>query len=470
MRKVRFFTVALAVLPVALYSQLSTRLDQYYMDLSVINPAAINTMRNSSVNLFYNRLFTGISGSPENIFASLVVPNSEKRIGFGLNLGQEKLGFGTTYSGSASYVYSLPVSRAGKSKLHVAATVGLLTQRFNPNAIDVISTDDPVYLSLQQGRPVTRFDLKASATFQSGGLMLGLSTGRVTNPRFVYNYYTYQTGYSMRNLSNAFASLKFQVTSDLVLQPIVTAHLFDFKSALFQWGANLELREKISVGVHSAGHGNVSLQVGAHLQKTVRIGYSYSMPVAVQSKLLGSGHEFFTSITLGTSKRDLPADHDKFVLVPIDSDSSSAEIRNTDIVPVKNKKPERIESNANVVKVEAIKVKQDTIVISSFDEMKFLKSGYDTAKLVFKPIPHAYPADGYYVTVGVFQSEANANRLIKNMYMRSITAYKFFFPENSRYYVFVYRADRPEEADQIKWQEQTEISDIWVKHVSQKGK
>lgn len=469
-RAIKISFLALLLSPLNfLNAQLSTRLDQYFLDWSVINPAAINSMKSSRVSTFYNRMFTGISGAPENIFASLVVPNSNKRIGFGLNFSQEKLGFGTTYAGNASYVYSLPINKSQKTILHTAATVGLLTQRFNPNAIDVVSTDDPVYLSLQQGKPVTRFDLKVSATLQTGGLLLGLSSGRLTNPRFVYNYFTYQTTLALSNLTTAFTSVKLKVSKDLTLQPVFAAHMFDFKKAQIQWGANLDLRETITLGLHSTGFGNVALQAGANIQKTVRIGYSYSMPVSFNAKLLGSGHEFYTSINIGNVKDNYPEDNDKFVLTPISNDSSFSDNQNTDIVP-EPKKPERVESNSNVVKVESIKVKHDTIVISSFDEMKFLKSGYDTSKIVFKPVPHNFPADGYYVTVGVFQAESNANRMIKNMYMRSVTAYKFYYPDNNRYYVYIFRGDRPDEADQIKWQEETEIPDIWTKWILRKGK
>lgn len=449
-------------------AQLATRIDQYYQDWSLINPAAINSMRNASFSTFYNRLYTGVTGSPENLFASLVIPNSEKRLGFAANFGQEKIGFSATYNGSMSYAYSLPFRKNGRSILHTAVTVGLLSQRFNPNAIDVVSPDDPQYLSLQQGRTVSRFDLKASMAYQNGGLLMGLSIGRLTRPSFAFDYYTYQYDYAMRSITAGFISMRMKVNKDIMLQPVAVTHLYDFSRAMLQWGMNMELKNRIWCGLHSTGFKNVSLQVGARFQQAIRVGYSYSMPFSANSRLLGSGHEVYLSVAFSSPKGNRPADFDMFVLRKVQSDSTELP-DNTDIVKDEPNKPETVESNSPVVKVESIKIKNDTIVINSFDEMKFLKTGYDTAKIVFKPVSREFPANGYYVTVGVFKSEANANRWIKTMYKRGITAYKFFLPDNNSFYVYIFRGDRPEEADEVKWQEQLEIPDIWTKWIVRKS-
>lgn len=447
-------------------AQLATRIDQYYQDFSVINPSVINSMRNSSFSTFYNKLYTGVDGSPENLFASVVIPNSEKRLGFGLNFGQEKIGFSTTYNGSMSYAYTIPLKK--KAFVHTAMSLGMLSQRFNPNAIDVISTDDPQYLSLMQGKTISRFDLKASASLQTGGLLFGVSTGRVTRPRFTFDYYTYQYDFTFANLSSAFLSMKLKVSKDLLVQPVVTMHMFDFERALLQWGMNIEIRDRVWCGIHSAGNQNVALQVGAQIQQSLRVGYSYSMPFSGNSKLLGSGHEFYTAILFSSPKASRPAEFDQFVLRKVLNDTAVMP-ENTDIVKEEPPKVEKVESNASVVKVESIKVKNDTIMINSFDEMKFLKTGYDTSKIVFRPIPRDFPPNGYYVTVGVFRSENNANRWIKTMYTRGITAYKFYLPDNGSFYVYIFRGDRPEEADEVKWQEQLEIPDIWTKWVVRKA-
>ncbi|MBL7811695.1 MAG: PorP/SprF family type IX secretion system membrane protein [Bacteroidetes bacterium] len=445
--------------------QLASRIDQYYQDFSIINPASINASYNSRLSLFYNRLYTAIPGSPNNIFASVVLPNPDKRIGFGANFGQERIGFSTLYNGYITYAYTMPFT--SRSRLHTAASLGLLTQRFNPNAIDVINQDDPLYLSLQQGRPETRFDLKLSACFQSGGFQFGISSGRITRPRFAFDYYTYRSNYYLDNLSSVYTSFRMKVSNDIILQPVAVANVFDWRELMLQWGVNMHLRDVMWVGLHSAGNKNLSVHVGGQVKNTIRIGYSYSMPFSASSKLLGSGHEFYTAILLGKTENLIKGmSEDAILLTKLHNDTTAADY-NTDIEkPVrKQKKGQEENQEKETYKVESIKMSNDTIFINSFEEMKVLRFGYDTAKIALHDIPLAQPQEGYYVTVGVFKNEANANKQVKIMYAKGITSFKFYLPENKYYYVYIFRGETPEEADEVKWQEQLEIPDIWTKRI-----
>lgn len=446
-------------------AQVASRIDQYYQDFSIINPSTINASNKSSLSLFYNHLYTGVKGSPTNLMASAIFPNPEKHVGFGFNFAQEKIGFSTLYTGYVSYVYTIKTGK--KSKFHTAASVGILSQRFNPNAIDVINQDDPYYLSLQQGKADNRFDLKVSACYQYSGFLLGFSTGRVTQPRFSYDYYNYRAQYSLSNISNAFTSARIKISREFILQPMVNVNLYDFSKALVQYGINLNAGDDFWVGLHSSGAKNISLQLGAQLRHSIRIGYSYSMPYSSSSQLLGSGHEFYTSISLGkTSELVKDLNYDAITLTRDMSDTANMSINDDNGEQNPNPPKGKVATPGNVVSVEKISLHNDTIVIASFDDMKFLKSGYDTAKIVFRDLPQSeFPKEGYYVTIGTFKNEGNANRFIKMMYTKSYTAYKFFHPDNKYFYVYILITESQDEADQVKWQEQLEFPDIWVKKV-----
>lgn len=469
----KYVFLSFAVIANLSFAQIATRIDQYYQDFSLVNPAAINANNNSQINLFYNKLFTGVKGSPTNLLASAIFPNPEKRVGFGINLAQEKVGFSTLNNAYVTYAYTFPVSK--KSKLHLGASLGFLSQRFNPNAIDVVNEDDPYYLSLQEGKSANRLDIKASAAFQTSGLLFGISSGRVTKPRFDYDYYNFNAQYSLQNLTTAFVSSKLKTSEDISLQPVASLTLFDFDRMLLQFGMNMYVRDKVWAGLHSAGNKNVSLQVGGIIGTMIKVGYSYSMPYSAESKLLGSGHEFYTSIILGKTETlvtDVGADELAFETEEEEKDNGKRgkkRSKKAEEVTVEEEveiaKTEKVVVSPNVISVETIKMKSDTLMIKGFDDIKFLKSGYDTAKLVFADLKKEYPANGYYVTVGVFKNEANANRHIKTMYMKGLTSYKFFMPDNQHYYVYIFRGDTSEEADAVKWQEQLEIPDIWTKKV-----
>ena len=65
-------------------AQVSSRIDQFYLDPAAVNPAAISLQKGRSLNLFYNRAFVGVTGGPESVIANLVMPSKDKRTGFGV--------------------------------------------------------------------------------------------------------------------------------------------------------------------------------------------------------------------------------------------------------------------------------------------------------------------------------------------------------------------------------------------------
>lgn len=435
------------------FSQINTRIDQYYLDFSILNPSAINTTGSSQIGVFYNQLFRGIPGNPENLLISATFPNSEKGAGFGINLGQEKIGFSILNQLYASYAYTIKL-KGNAGKLHTGLSIGILSQRFNPDAIDVIDPNDVIVQSLQQGTPDNRIDARVGFTYQNGGLMIGGSSGRVTRPKFEYEYLNRSYSFQSSNLTNLNAQVKLQFSEKFVLQPSLSLSIFDFKEKLIMFGANAIYNKKFWIGAQSAGYNNIAFNFGFLVKDIVKFGYSYSMPYGSDHKVLKSGHEVYTGFVLGRTKdlvKKLPEDN--FVI---------GRKRNSDSTGI------AASADRDMGKVSEITMKNDTIVIGALEEMKFLKTGYDTSKIQFKEIPKDYPADGYYVTIGVFKYEGNANRFIKIMYTKGITAYKIYLPDNEHYYVYIFRGDTPDEADEVKWQDDLNIPDIWTKKIFRK--
>ncbi len=416
----------------------------------MINPSAINTGAIGSVNLFYNKLFTGVKGSPSDLFISVVMPLPQKRIGFAFNFGQEKIGFSTLYNGYASYAYTLPLDE--NMALHLGGSLGIINQGLDRSAIDVVSPSDPIYQSLQNGRSETKFDLKISGTLQIKALLLGFSTGRLTQPKYPLDYQGTANSYPLKNISNVFFSTKLQLSNGFTMQPVASVSLYDWKNRNVQFGMNFIAKDVAWVGIHNSGNKNISLHVGAWVKKLAKVGYAYSMPVSSDAKLLGSGHEIFASITFNKASEDRkPLLHDRFVLGG-DADPDDGE--------------EDPDKDETVVDKD---VKwTDTVSVSSLEDIKKLKGTADTSMLRIPPVAKSWPTPGYYVVVGVFRSENNVNSQIKQLLDRGIDSYKFYHPENGYYYAYILRSDRQDEADKLVWDGKIDVSGIWVKHIPAK--
>ncbi len=427
-----------------LSAQLASRLDQYMHDPAIINPASINTYTASRLSFFNNRLYGDIPGSPSNMLASFSMPVPKKNIGVGAYFGQEKLGFTTLSNAYATYAYTIPLG--DEQRLHMAASLGFLNQKFNGNNINIINPNDPVYQSYLRGQSTSRFDVKFSALYQLRGLSIGISSGRIANPRFIYENSNYSSTFSLQNLSNAFAAAKLQVSDALMLQPVISAHLTDFKLSSLQYGVNAWIQNAVWAGFHNSGNNNLSLQIGAKLFQTILAGYSYSMPISPDAKLLGSGHEFFTSFILSKPHKE-NVYLDMLVLGGAQGEREVAQ-----------EEPEKEELTQNtLIKVPA--------TVHSLTEMKALKPNYDTAYLSISPLSNEPTEQGFYVCVGMNKSEQMADKLIKELYTKGLRSYKFQNSKNKYFYVYLTKKSTRAEADNVKLSGVAGVENIWTVEV-----
>jgi len=440
-------------------AQISTRIDQYMHDPAIINPAAINSYSRARANIFYNRLYSGVNGSPQNMLLSLSVPVSNRRVGVGGYFGQETIGFTTLNNVYGTYAYTIPLGPI--QRISVAASLGLLNQKFNGGAIDIVDQNDPVYQNYLRGQSSSRLDVKFSALYQVPGLMLGVSSGRLTNPRFGFENGNSTTFYTLKNVSSLFGSARIQVSDGFMLQPAASATFTDYKKDIIQYGMNFWFANTVWTGVHHAGNKNLALQIGTEIKNTLMAGYSYSMPMTSQARQLGAGHEIFLSFRFGQVHDD---NHDMERLVMGGGEPSSGFTRN------EREKPDRDDTETENrpakpnAKNERTRV-NTPVTVSSLTAMKALHNNQDTSTLSLGELPKEKPESGFYVVAGMNKSEAQVDNLIKGYYMIGIRSFKFFNPKNGYYYVYLTRRSSKAEADQIKFEGVQGIDNIWTTEI-----
>jgi hypothetical protein len=70
------------------------------------------------------------------------------------------------------------------------------------------------------------------------------------------------------------------------------------------------------------------------------------------------------------------------------------------------------------------------------------------------------------VVVGSYAREINADYLLRKLYVKGVTAFKFRDIRSSYYYVYIYRGDTREQADLVRFKETNlDIPGIWIYNV-----
>jgi len=426
-------------------AQSTFRYDQYFSDPSIVNLAAINTQQRSSLSLFYNRMYAAVPGSPENLAINLALPVADKNIGFAIQFSQEKVGFSQLQTWNVGYAYTARLT--DKARLHLAAGLGLLNQRFDLLNAIYTDPDDPLIDALQLGTRSNRIDLRGALLYQRGAFMAGLAGSRLVKPRFDYNYFRYRADYNLQTVTNFMArhSIPLSGNGRIVLMPSMVASLYDLDHLRLQANASIVVDESVWAGITYTDNRLGGFNLGVNLHNAVRLGYAFATPLARMNTQLGASHEVFTSFSFGGQAPVQKPEVAKVDPVPVTPESD----------PVK---PETLSSP----------VKPAPVPQRSRDTTRIAPTPVPPpAPPATKPgtVPEGWPKPGYYVVVGTFSTPENAERRIRELAANGIASKRMYYPPNKYYYVYIRYTLNQEEAYRIKLEGVPGIDDIWVRAV-----
>jgi len=392
------------------HAQISSRVDQFYLDPSALNPAAIVFQPSSSVNLFYNKAFSGITGAPESVIANLVIPLKNNQTGFGLFYLREKSGFQQLHNAYATYAYAFPLG--DDAHLSFAASLGVLSQSFDASKAIYIQTNDPVIRSIAYGPTATRADFRASTMLQAGGFVGGFAFSRLAKPRFDYTYYNYKASYNLQSLSNLILGYNIVAGEDWSIKPMLLFNFYDFKYANFRGNVSAYYQNKFWAGFNTDASSQVGFNVGFRALNAITCGYSVNFLAGKMKGILGPVHEFYTSIPFGGGKKASIKEIEKNSI----TEETEEEVTTTPLMPMRR----LVETNVN-----------------SFSELKNAPTDLDTAGIHLAPINKEQKEPGIYLVAGMHVSEVNADNHVKSLYLLGTNAYKFYDPINKSYYVWI---------------------------------
>ena len=170
-------------------AQMGARIDQFYLDRSVLIPAAIGESEEGYATIIYNKLFTDIPGSPQHTVLNMAMPLPQKNTSFGLYYMKENIAFSEMHNAYATYDYRIPLG--SDINLNLAVSAGVLSQNFDATKAVYYDENDAKITALMFSPPVVRADLRASLYLSSEKFYGGFAVSRLPQPHFDYTYYNY---------------------------------------------------------------------------------------------------------------------------------------------------------------------------------------------------------------------------------------------------------------------------------------
>jgi type IX secretion system PorP/SprF family membrane protein len=445
MKKITIIS-ALALCIGGLTAQMGAKIDQFYMDYSLINPAAMNTHDQGHVTLLYNKMFSAVPGSPQTTVLNVAMPVPSKNTGYGLYYMRERVGFSEMHNAYATYAYSFPI--AGTTNLNLGVSVGALSQNFDMSKAVYISGNDPIIKSLLLTPPVTRADLRASAFVNGEKWFAGFAFSRLTKPRFDYVYYNYTAAYQMQSQGSLMLGYNIDLGDDLLLKPALYASAYDFNYFRVQYNVSMWYQDKFWLGVGGNDIGQIGANIGFSPQDDIKVSYSYNTPTGGQRIALGNSHEFHTFIgfaALGGGAR---------------SGSGNDGEGDADLNSANGGEGEDGEGEGN----GGFGMSKEA-TITSLEDMRSMGMGNDTSKIKLPAIEKVKPGPGFYLVAGLHSSEAKANKQIKDLYKKGVLSYKIYDPSNKSYYVYLKDFASEKDANRGIFYYEAAVPQVWIREV-----
>lgn len=452
--------------------------NHYMLNSFVFNPADAGAEKNVNAYLIRNQRFGSFNSSTVNNYLTVDGSFMKDKGGLGFQLAHQTHGIQQQISSSLSYSYSIQLVKDHFLRLGISA--GLLDNRINKEAINVLQNDDPYLLSMRSN--VSTFDLSAGVSYYYKNLKIGIAVPQVignkagidkSNSRGYYRLSRHFMGMAQMNFK---LGEKFNTTPNVLVRYVPGAPL--------QYDGTLQFDYMKKIWLSGTYKSNYAIQInlGVQVAKQFKIGYSYEYIIGSINKYSTAvHHEMLIGFTF-------PSKHEtKIVEVKADpaphDDSKEKELQDqlnkllaekkrledevekakqdSEELAIKVEKAEN-ETKELELKVQEHKEEKQPIVqkedpIENKEDIPLAK-GYNFIELDLVDSP-----DGFYVITGVYSSLDNANKVLESLRGEYPETYLVINQRNNYYYVVIeYSLNQEKAKSTYNKYKQATNKDIWI--------
>ncbi len=354
-----------------------------------------------------------------------------------------------------SYIYHLDVVE------DLSADFGITMGALNPsiNMEKVIATDefDPALILLSESK-LWYLDAAASAVFSyKNQWKFGFSMNRFPSRTVEVDYSSFL--HLPRKL-HANVNYNFGETGSKVTNGLTAGIWYTRYDSISRWNIavskSLNNQVALNLGyITNPKTFHVGLQI---LFGNNRIGYSAGLNQ--QSKLFGNGTEVILEANLSKKELSKPnSNQTESEYGRVEEDSSLY----TDF-------PDQIEyvflsdtSTQEKVSVYSPSPSDFIVNIERWDDLKKIRMGHDTAKIILKSVKNEVFKPGYYLMVKMSPSELTIDDEIKRLFTLGTVSYKLYDPKMNVFYQFVdWSMDEVESSKQLQYFDK-EFKFLWIK-------
>jgi type IX secretion system PorP/SprF family membrane protein len=281
-------TLAIAAAGHACYAQQNVQFTQYMFNNLIINPAYAGADEALSLTFINRSQWSGVKNAPKTQTLAVHTLSSNRRMGIGVTLQNDRLGAQKNLNGLLVYSYHLKTGR--NSVLSMGLQGGFQNSKRDYGSL-VGSANDPQVNNLFISR--TTFDFGAGLYFRSKDFRAGLSSPSMLTERINLNDSVRVTVRS----ANIFGmvSYVFEVNEEVDLMPTVLIKYVPDLPAGFDANISFIYKKILTMGFSYRHNESFDFILKAKVTPLLQFGYAYDHPFGVVNRISNGSHELMVN-------------------------------------------------------------------------------------------------------------------------------------------------------------------------------
>jgi type IX secretion system PorP/SprF family membrane protein len=259
----------------------------YMFNTLELNPAYAGFRNSLNVSTMFRKQWTGFKTAPQSTFLSLDMPISNKRVGVGLKLVDDRDEITKTLGVQAVYSFKIPTGPY--STLALGLQGGTYHFKTDYTKMDLIDLNDP---SFSQNVNTTRLNFGTGIFFNTDKFYASLSS-----PNLVRN------NLNKANNTGAFNDLKqnmhiyftsgyvFEISRDLLIKPSFLVRGVVGSPLSYDINTNLWIADMLSLGFSYRNQSAVVGIIDFKILPELRVGYAYDHSTSPLNIISKGSHE-----------------------------------------------------------------------------------------------------------------------------------------------------------------------------------
>ena len=281
------------------FAQTEPMYSQYMYNMLGVNPAYAGNREATSVNFFQRRQWVGMAGSPQTTSVSVDGAAKDNKIGWGVQLYDDKLG--VEKADGANLMLSSHVRVSEKGILSGGLSVGLMNYRIDlMNVQGRFTPSDPAfYANFNKWLPAVGLGIY----YNTEKFYVGFSVPNVLKSK-LSAFDVMNSGIQKVNSTHMFLTTGyvFNVNEEVKIKPSTMIKAVSGAPIEADINTNIWLKDIIGLGFSYRTGDAMIVMAEAQINENLRVGYAYDMTISPLKYYNNGSHEMMLRYEFGKNK------------------------------------------------------------------------------------------------------------------------------------------------------------------------